>query len=785
MASQKAVVSTVPESAKDHAVSTTGKARGGWLRRTFLIILLAGIVGCGQLSVVRAQTPSPGEPKAVLLLNSYNKGFPWSDNIVRAVEDTFAATPEAIDLWVEYMDTKRFADDAYLAQLALLYRHKFQGRRFAAIITSDNAAFQFMLRHRQDLFADTPVVFCGINGFVPALIADQRNITGVAELPDFRSTILLIPRLLPGTREIIVISPDSISADEDRKTIEGFIPSLGAAPRITFWQGMDLEQTLGRAATLPPGTVILSSDVITTRSGHVISNLEKIRRIAAAAPAPVFIVREEDMGSGAIGGRLVSGHAQGRQAASIVLDILRGAKADDISVLAEGTNPFMFDFNVMKRFGLFRSDLPDGSIIINQPAPPYERYRTFMWAAAIAVLVLLLFTGALIVTILGRRAAERALRESEERLRALIENSPMAIYLKDLQGRYLIANEGFRRRFGLPSDQIIGKSANEFMPPDLADEIAASDDTVFSTRAPLHREVDVRYADGSLHSLVMTKFPTFDSRGQVNGLGFISLDITDAKTAATAARELQNELAYVSRLSSMGEMAAGFAHELNQPLTAISNFATGCVRRIQRPDCDAQTLLPALAEIAQQAQRAGDIIRHIRGFVGKKNEERTDHAWPEIDINAAIRAAAGLVGNEALRYGANLRLKLAPVLPPVQADIIQIQQVVVNLARNAMEAMNETASDPRDLTIQTGATATGEVEIRVLDNGPGIAGDLQSRLFEPFFTTKTAGMGMGLSICRSIAEAHGGQLSADNRSRGGAEFRLTLPPAHRDQPPTS
>jgi signal transduction histidine kinase len=181
-----------------------------------------------------------------------------------------------------------------------------------------------------------------------------------------------------------------------------------------------------------------------------------------------------------------------------------------------------------------------------------------------------------------------------------------------------------------------------------------------------------------------------------------------------------------------------------------------------------------------QAQRAGDIIRRIRGFVGKRDEARGDTRLPIIDINAAIRAAAGLVSNEALHHGTDLRLKLAPVLPPVNADTIQIQQVVVNLARNAMEAMDEADSPRRDLTIQTMATPDGGVDIQVLDSGPGIPEEIRARLFDPFFTTKAAGMGIGLSICRSIAEGHGGQISVTNRSRGGAAFRLTLPPARTE-----
>lgn len=717
---------------------------------------------------------------AVLVINSYHKGFPWSDNIVRAIEETFATAPRPVDLSIEYMDTKRFVDAAHLDNLYALYRHKFQNRGLAAVIASDTAAFQFVLGHRQELFGAVPVIFCGVNGFISEMIADQKDITGVAEHADYASTIRLISQLRPHTREVFVISPDSISADEDRKSIEAFIPALGGRPRVTFWQGIALEEAVARVAELPGDTAILSSDVIESRAGQVVSNLEKIRLLSTAAPVPVFVVREEDLGSGALGGRLVSGFDQGHRAASFALDILKGKAADDIPVLAEGANPYIFDYRVMERFGISDSDIPVDSVVINRPETAYQRYRAFMAAAAGVVAVLALFVGALMFNILRRRAAERALRDSEERLRALIENSPTAIYLKDAEGRYVVANEGYRRRFGLAPDVAIGRTASEVLPQESIGDAVATDRMVYATRAPIHQEEDVRYVDGSEHSHVMTKFPIFDVHGDVKGLGFISTDITEAKRAAEAARRLQMELAHVSRLSSLGEMAAGFAHELNQPLTAINNFASGCIRRLKTTTADPMTLLPALSEIAVQAQRAGDIIRRIRGFVGKRDEARGDVLLEAVDINAAIRAAAGLVSNEALYHGASLRLKLAPVLPPVKADTIQIQQVIVNLARNAMEAMDEAGSPRRDLTIQTTATAEGGVDIRVLDSGPGIADDCRTRLFDPFFTTKAAGMGMGLSICRSIAEGHGGRLSATNRSRGGAEFRLTLPPIKRE-----
>lgn len=754
--------------------------------RRLCLLVLCVLLWTAEFAHVEARsaTTDATRPIAVLVVNSYHKGFPWSDNIVRAIEKTLATAPLPVNISVEYMDTKRFVDPRHLDNLYALYRHKFRNWRFDVIIASDTPAFQFVLSHRQELFRNTPIVFCGVNGFVSEMIGSHQQITGVAEYADYQGTIRLIPRLLPGTREIIIISPDSISADEDRKLIEAFIPALGGHPQVTFWQGIDLEAALEGASKLPKDAAILSSDVIQSRSGDLISNIEKIRLLSTAAPVPVFVVREEDMGSGAVGGRLVSGSEQGRRAAAFALDILGGKAAEDIPVLIEDANPYMFDFTAMKRFGISESEIPLESIVINRPETTYQRYRAFMVAAGVAVIVLALFVGALIFNILRRQAAERALRVSEERLRALIENSPTAIFLKDEEGRYVVANEGYRRRFGLAPDMAIGKTASEVLPPECIGDAVATDQMVYATRTPFHQEEDVRYVDGSEHTHVMIKFPIFDARGEVKGIGFISTDITEAKRAAEAARRLQMELAHVSRLSSLGEMAAGFAHELNQPLTAIHNFASGCVRRLKTPATDPAILLPALGEIAAQAQRAGDIIRRIRGFVGKRDEARGDAVLATIDINAAIRAAAGLVSNEALYHGADLRLKLAPVLPPVKADTIQVQQVVINLARNAMEAMDEAGSPKRDLTIQTSATDEGGVDIRVLDSGPGVPEELRSRLFDPFFTTKATGMGMGLSICRSIAEGHGGRLSVDNRSRGGAEFRLTLPPVRTEAPTT-
>lgn len=419
---------------------------------------------------------------------------------------------------------------------------------------------------------------------------------------------------------------------------------------------------------------------------------------------------------------------------------------------------------------LSRRDTPAGSALAVKGG-----YEIYALIASTAVLVL----GGLILVLLtniGRRKrAEEALRLSEQRLRAIIDHSPAAIYLKDTEGCYLEVNREYLRRYGATTESVIGRKAYAFLPYELAKRVEDHDRTVLESRAISRREMDIRYADGTEHTHIVVKFPIFGPNEEITAIGCVSTDITDRKEAEEQARLLQGELAHVSRLSTMGEMAAGFAHELNQPLAAINNYAQGCLRRLRGGEREPTILFPALIQIGEQAERAGAIIRRIRRFVQKNDTEKS-----EIDVNAAIRGAAALLNNEALQSGTRIRLNLDSSLPKAMADVIQIQQVVVNLARNAMEAMSSTDAQTRELTIETALSADGRIGVAVHDTGPGMPKANADRVFDPFFTTKRDGMGMGLSICRSIVEAHGGTLSGRSNDGDGTTFRFSLPAASSD-----
>lgn len=254
-------------------------------------------------------------------------------------------------------------------------------------------------------------------------------------------------------------------------------------------------------------------------------------------------------------------------------------------------------------------------------------------------------------------------------------------------------------------------------------------------------------------------------------------EVIERERAEDEARRRQAELAHVSRLNTMGEMASGFAHELNQPLSAIINYAQGCVRRMKRGAGETEEMLAAMEQVSVQAGRAGEIIRRIRSFVRKDEPERN-----RVDVASLIRDVTDLLGAEFKRSGVTVTLTLSGALPFVMADAIQIEQVVLNLVRNAIEAMDEGGSKQggskeKRLIIKISEGDNETVCVAVEDTGPGISEETRDHAFDPFVTTKKGGLGLGLSISQSIIEGHGGRLFIERSRESGTVFMFSLPAA--------
>ncbi len=381
-----------------------------------------------------------------------------------------------------------------------------------------------------------------------------------------------------------------------------------------------------------------------------------------------------------------------------------------------------------------------------------------------------LFTGVL-RDITQRKRTQSALMESERKFRSLIETAGSAIVVLAPNHRVLEWNDEAERIYGYKRDEILGKDYfAHFLPPEVRDAVATDIEEVLRGKRTMGFENAIVSRDGRRHDMLWNVSRVVDAEGRPTGVMAIGQDVTERKRLEQEAQRRLHELAHVSRSQSISEVASGLAHEINQPLTAIISYAEACRLILGRDEVDAELLRRSLVDIVKQGERASEIINRLRDFV-----RRDQIAREPVDLNALVRGALELLRHELAVHGVQVQLALEERLRPVRASRVQIEQVLFNLVRNAIDAMS--ASAVRELEIHT-AMMRGEnpaLAVAVSDTGEGLAPDTLESLFDPFFSTKPGGMGLGLSISRSIVEAHGGRIWAVAREDGGTTFRFTLP----------
>jgi two-component system sensor kinase FixL len=374
--------------------------------------------------------------------------------------------------------------------------------------------------------------------------------------------------------------------------------------------------------------------------------------------------------------------------------------------------------------------------------------------------------------ITDRRRVEEALSEGRNFVAAVLDLLGAGVVVLDMSGRIVRLNRAAEEFTGCTFDQVQGQYFWELLPePVEAKRAQALFARQLAGAWPTEYEAVWLGRDGRRR--VLSCSTSFLRRhGKPEYFVATSVDITARKQAEQEARQRAAELAHVLRVTTIGEMASGLAHEINQPLAAIVNYAKGCANRLRAGDGVSPEILDALEQIAGQSLRAAEIIRRLRQFVSKEPPRRE-----VADVNGMVTEVAHLVEAEAREHRVAVQLDLGVHLPPVQVDNIQIEQVLVNLVRNGFEAMQGAGVERRELTISTSLADAGAVEVAVSDTGRGLPAANGHSVFDPFFTTKPNGLGMGLSISRTIIAAHGGQLWAMPAVQRGAVFRFSLPTA--------
>ena len=381
------------------------------------------------------------------------------------------------------------------------------------------------------------------------------------------------------------------------------------------------------------------------------------------------------------------------------------------------------------------------------------------------------FTG-IVRDVTDRKRSEEALRTSEQRLQAIVDNTTAVIFIKDLELRYVLVNREYERLFDVRRDQIRGKTDFDIHAQDVAETLRANDREVIEGGGPTQFEEIVPSA-GSTRHYVVVKFLLRDQVNKPYAVCGIATDITALKQAQEALRSREAELAHTTRVMTMGEITSSIAHEINQPLGSIVNYGNACLRLLKAGSADLTEIATALSAIVNDANRASAIIARIRAL-----SKKAPPVMAALQVRELLADILPLVRHELTRRRIALKTVLPGDLSPILGDRIQLQQVLLNLVMNSIEAMKKVPEDQRQLFMEAQSHVSEDksfVLITVTDSGIGLTAEDLPKLFQTFYTTKAEGMGMGLAISRSIVEAHGGRLWVTPNTDLGATFQFTLP----------
>jgi PAS domain S-box-containing protein len=711
------------------------------------------------------------EAKRLLMLFSNDSLLPAGNTLGSSLARTLRAdSPDRVDIFTEFLDAERFPEPAHEARMESLLREKYAATPIDLAVAVGPQALDFLGQRRASLFPEAPLIFAGISETSLAERGVPANSTGVVSRFDPVRTLELALRLQPAARQVVVVTGASTFDKRWDAVAREQLAPYADRLQMTYLSGLPLPLLLDRLAQLPPRTIVIYLTIFADGTGQLFTPRDVTADLSDAARAPVYGVYETYLGRGIVGGYMESFEAIGMETARLCLRILAGEPLQSLPTEAVETQAFMVDWRELRRWGLDEARLPPDTIVRFEQPSLWEQYREEI----LAVIAVVILQSALIVALLlqarRRRRAEESLRESEERYRDVVEAQTDLIcrYLPDTTLTF--ANDRYCRYFGRSRAELVGTKFIDLIPePERAAALRRVGSIISSPRAGPY-EHQVLRPDGGTGWQQWVDHAIRDGDGQVIEIQGIGRDITELRRAEAEAQERRKEVTHLTRVAILGELSGALAHELNQPLTAILSNTQAAQRLLAREPIDLAELGEILEDIVTDDMRAGEVIARLRALLRK---EETNLQL--LDLNEVTTEALALARSELIERHVAVSTRLAPGLPRARGDRVQLQQVLLNLLLNACEAMSANRPGGRMLTASTGLNGDGLLQIAIADRGSGIPQNTADRLFEPFFTTKPHGLGLGLSICRSIIAAHGGRLWADNNPDGGATFTFALP----------
>jgi signal transduction histidine kinase len=786
-----------------------------FISRLFLTAVLAGLFGSPP-----ARAAAGAGRKAILILYDEDRDLPGLSMLDRSLKSTLrAGIPGPIAFYTESMDLSRFQQNGHQQFLRDTYRRKYAGKKIDLIISVMGPSLEFLLKYGREIFHGIPILFCGIDRREIGRRKLPPNVTGVLVQREFGPTLDLALRLQPDTRRAVLISGTSGFDHRLAAQALGELRAFKDRVAITHLTNLPMRDILRSVAHLPPHTILLYLTLFRDGEGVSFIPHEAVSLIAKVSNAPVYGFVDQYLGRGIVGGHLYSLEGHGTRAAELGLRILRGEKPAAIPAVVAGANRNLFDARELDRWQIPEAQLPPGSSVQYREQSIWDRYRWRIIGAALVCLLEALLIIALLIERSIRRRAERTLadRLRFERMVSRIASGFVHLPAGALEPAMGEVVQCVAEYFD--ADRcILSRLTAEGEPPSVRQTCwsAAGTDggqpspgidalphafealTCGTTwrirpedRIPAGWTEERQFIlDRGIRSLIWV--PVLAEDAFLGSIGIESsakakgwahaeaekLELVAEICAGALARlraeeqssRLRGDLAHVTRVATMGELTASIAHEVSQPLSAILMNARACLRWLAQASPDPAEVREALDDIVANGERASNVITRTRALIKQGDANRSS-----LEINKIILQAVHFLAHEVLKREVSVKTELADGLPPVWGDPVQMQQVVLNLALNGIEAMDTVPAGSRELLIRSSREEAGGVLVSVQDRGIGLKPEDLERIFKAFFTTKPNGLGMGLSITRSIIESHGGRLWATLNDGPGATFHFSLP----------
>ncbi len=718
------------------------------------------------------------EKKTVLYLNSYHDGYQWSDSILDGVRTELGKSSYKIDLQVEYMDAKKYNIEPVIEELRLLYLQKFSHEKFDVVIVSDDDAFNFALKYRDDIFPEVPIVFCGVNNLSKDE-AQAGNLTGVVENFDLAGTIDVALRLHPKKKRMVVVGDDSTAGNAIKSQIEALVPDYKNRLDVYYWTQLDLQEVQRRVKNLSEDTFLFFIPYYQVIGSRFYTSEEVMQAIYTHSSVPLYTAWEFLLGSGAVGGSLLSGYDHGQQAASMALAILGGVNIENIPIGYQPNSVYRFDYIVMQKLRVNSDLLPAESELINAPNPFYEVSRELFWTIMISVILLFITVIFLITNMAARRRVEQKMKNQLTFQETLIDTIPQLVSWKDAERRYVGANRTFADFFGVRERNDVVHQRTEAIIADqsYANWSVTADGAVVTGGGEFRKiRKKIQNSSGETSWLEVNKVPLRDQDGKISGI------LTTAENV-TREHNLEKQLVQSQKLEAIGTLAGGISHDFNNILTSIINsteLAIGDVEPHSQTEKD-------LSRVLKAARRGSRVVEQMLAF-----SRPTKENFMATDLRAILLEVLDLM---QVSLPGNIRVQsfISPVVANVYANPTQIHQVVMNLYTNAFHALRGKGGELQvrleerfvddNEAVYLDTEPGGYVVLTISDNGPGIETEIIDKIFDPFFTSKdkTEGTGLGLAVVHGIVKAHRGGVRVESNQGEGATFEIFLPRIDREE----